>query len=67
MDISAGANNKPADAVESGMKENEWKRDLDHEADTETDTDSDDKIVQKVRGLKHSTCLQPTDPEYAAT
>ena len=27
----------------------------------------DDNVMTKVRGLKFSTCLQPSDPQYCAT
>jgi len=37
-------------------------------SDDSSDSDDDeDELVEKVRGLKFSTCLQPCDPQYAAT
>ena len=33
---------------------------------SDSDSDSED-LTAKVRGLKFSTCLQPSDPQYAAT
>ena len=36
----------------------------DHSSDSD---DGDDELVEKVRGLKFSTSLQPCDPQYAAT
>jgi hypothetical protein len=32
---------------------------------TELEDDNNNKMLQKVRGLKYNTCLQPTDPQYA--
>lgn len=37
------------------------------DAETDDSDGDDDDVTQKVRGLKYSTCLQPCDPEYAAS
>jgi len=31
------------------------------------DSESDSRLDEKLRGLKHSTCMEPRDPQYAAT
>ena len=47
--------------------------DTQHADDQQSDvkssgSDSDeDNVEDKVRGLKFNTCLQPSDPQYAAT
>ena len=44
-------------------------RDSDVKPTSESDNNSNDAydVARKVRGLKFSTCLQLTDPQYAAT
>ena len=37
------------------------------DVETEDSDGDDDDLTQKVRGLKYSTCLQPCNPEYAAS
>jgi hypothetical protein len=32
---------------------------------TESEDDDKNRLLEKVRGLKYNTCLQPTDPQYA--
>ena len=38
----------------------------DTDVEPDSDSDADDALVQKVQGLKFSSCLQPCDPEYTA-
>ena len=60
--ILTGNSDNQRDLSTTLSQNNETKDIADHESDT--CSSDEETLVQKVRGLKYSTCLQPTDPQY---
>jgi len=47
--------------------DNHVARSGDSDSGSDINSEDDDDVMKKARGLKFSTCLQPSEPQYSAT